>query len=181
MVQLNVNLKQLTILSLVGFLVVACGVAAGLYVTNRYISQNGSFSDPGRELTKEIIIGEPFPMITVSDATGKSMLFSLAQSRNERLVAFLSGDCEPCYSLLSQLKESPLIREHRAELVLLATDPSRFSDSDREHFSTVTMEELQRLDVHLFPTLVRVDRMGKVLAVGGNFTPPKLNEFIGDM
>lgn len=181
MIQLNASLKQLTIFSIVGFLVVACGVAVGLYVTNNFLSNYDSFGDPSRELTKRISIGDSFPMITITDATGKSMLFSLTPSGKERLVAFLSGDCEPCYNLLSQLKESPVIREHRAELVLLATDPSRFSDSDREHFLTVAIGELERLDVHLFPTLVRVDRMGNVLAVGGTFTPPKLNEFIANM
>ncbi|MCM2272325.1 MAG: hypothetical protein NDJ18_07220 [candidate division Zixibacteria bacterium] len=174
----NIGIGRAILFSIVGFVIVAAGVGAGVFVANKYLQPKVKFADPLASLTKVIEVGESSPTLRARNPNGQHELVTLAHGDRELLVAFLSGDCDPCYEAARALVEDPAIREGRAQLLLFALDPSRFARADQQLIWQISPEELQRLDIRLFPTFVRVNQDGLVKAIQGTYTPELLNKFL---
>lgn len=177
----HTNLKQAAVFVSIGFLVVASGVASGLFFATKYLLPSTKSFDAATPLSRVIKIGQKFPSLHVQQKNGEPTSLNLASGQRERIIAFLSGDCGACSGLLSLLRTDPAIVEKKVDLLLLAADPTSFSNSDQSDFYTISRDELRLLDIRLFPTLVRVNRTGIVTGLDGNLTPAKLSRFLANL
>lgn len=177
MVKWWLNPRKVLLWFALGFVVVVLGVMTGAYITSRFVLHLPDSPNPAVILSREIKVGHEFPDIRVRNQVGEQISLELGLGSDDRVVAFLSGDCGACAQILTNLKASPQISPGKLELIVLSPDSKMLSLSAQATRYEISHEELRRLDIRLFPTIVLVSTTGIVAGVSGNLSPVQLNKF----
>lgn len=178
MVQWWLNSRRVLLWFALGFIVVVLGVTTGAYITSRFVLHLPDSPNPAVVLSREIKVGHEFPDIRVRNQVGEQISLELGLGPDDRVVASLSGDCGACAQILTNLEASPQISPGKLELIVLSPDSKMLSLSAQATCYEISQEELHRLDIRLFPTLVLINTKGIVVGVSGNLSQAKLIEFL---
>ncbi len=172
------SLKQIFVYGTIGLIVVAAGTATGVLLAYRFMTAASGTLQRGELISSVIRAKERFPCVEVRQPSGGAERLCCSDGEKEKIVVFLSGNCGACSELLNSLFFDPSIQSKSVEVFLLVQEGEVITYDQQSIIYEISLSELRRLDVRLFPTLVKVGSGGIVTAISGNLSSNALRQFI---
>ena len=175
------SLKNFIFKTLVLFVVITAGVVSGFFIAVKTgLTQTGARYDSPEERNRTTIeVGTPAAELSEVYLSRKISSFTGPAHEQATLLAFVSGGCMPCQNFtryIQKLKDEGQV----FNAVLFSNDPDFFRslcDFDvLERFDPF----LEEYDIHVYPTILGIDKEGKVSFVLSGFNESMDSDFILD-
>jgi thiol-disulfide isomerase/thioredoxin len=155
--------------ALVLFVVIAGGVIAGIYaavelgLTNREQSYDFDASDLVNRT--QLKLGDRFPSLTVYDDRDSALDLRSMLRGQKTIIGFVSDGCEPCEYLADYLDSAGVDHSQDCRVILLTEEPEYFNTHRDFNTFRPAHEDLDKLGIGSFPTVVGIGRDGTILFV----------------
>lgn len=155
------------------FVVITGGVAMGVLLANHLSKRDvaGRFDTHAFDVLNQtsLEVGDSLPDISLHDERDSTLALTPLVRGRKAILGFVSRGCEPCDELVEFLEERNARGTSRHRVVLLAVGMQGYEAGGFDVFR-VDRPTIDELNIRIFPTVIGLDRDGKVAFVSSGFS-----------